>query len=310
MLRRRDLEQIQRDTGFSFDMLEKLYHLSRVPWAICQSKELYGNLTLKGGTALNLMYLDVPRLSIDLDFNFTGSVERDQMKTLRQGVETAIDKTGRSIGYEVTAGPSSYIMSRYRLRYTTLREIKDHIRVEVNYLDRLPIGQIVERTFPTFFPDLQQFPVRTYTLEELAAQKTKAFIEREDPPDLYDLYRLSMQRVDPEETRKCAVIYYCMTDGTRNPDEIIQAARTYDDKRLLPGIRQFIRTIDRVDPHTVRCGATSFLQGALAFKGKERQSVDTFYREHRIIPDLVWDNKSEIARHPSLLHRLYTLREA
>jgi len=40
---------------------------------------LRDNLTLKGGTALNFIYFDLPRLSVDLDFNLTGPVEDADM---------------------------------------------------------------------------------------------------------------------------------------------------------------------------------------------------------------------------------------
>ncbi len=97
MLRRRDCEGIQRDTGFGLDMLEKLYHLTRILQAICSKEVLHSNLTLKGGTALNPMYLDTARISIDLDFNFTGSVEREVMKALRPKVEAAMTTLSRQL---------------------------------------------------------------------------------------------------------------------------------------------------------------------------------------------------------------------
>lgn len=309
MLRRRDFEKIQRDTGFNLDILEKLYHLTRILYAICDNEGLRSNLTLKGGTALNLAYLDIPRLSIDLDFNFTGSIEKDEMLVLRPKIEKAIETIGGRMEYQVTVRSPSYIISRHRFRYTTLREIQNHIKVEVNHLARLPIGQIVGRTFPSFFPDLRQFPVRTYTLEELAAQKIKAYIERGESRDLYDLYRLSMQQVDLEEMRKYTVTYYCMTEGTKDPKDLVEVTKTYDEEKLLLEIQQFIRTTERLDTNMVRGGASRFLQKALAFTRREQQFIDTFYQEHKIIPDLLWDNKPEITSHPSLLHRLRTLQK-
>jgi predicted nucleotidyltransferase component of viral defense system len=40
---------------------------------------LHGRLALKGGTALNLGYLELARLSIDLDFNYIGNPGREEM---------------------------------------------------------------------------------------------------------------------------------------------------------------------------------------------------------------------------------------
>ncbi len=308
MLRGRDFEGIQRDTGFNLDMLEKLYHLTRILQAICDNEVLHSNLTLKGGTALNLIYLDIPRISIDLDFNFTGSVERGTMKAMRPKVEAAIETIGGNLEYGVTPRPPSYIMSRHYFRYVNIREVKDHVKVEVNYLDRLPVGQIVGRTFPTFFPDLQQFPVRTYTLEELAAQKIGAYIERGEPRDLYDLYRLSTQRADPEDIREYTVIYYCMAEEAKDPKDLVESAKTFDEVKLSLEIQQFIRNTENLDPDKVRDCASRFLQEVLSFTRRQQEFIDTFYQQHEIVPELAWGNRPDIARHPSLLHRLRTLQ--
>ena len=71
----RELQKIQRETGFNPGFIEKVYQLTRILAAIYSDRNLKGNLALKGGTALNFIYLDIPRLSVDLDFNFIGAVE-------------------------------------------------------------------------------------------------------------------------------------------------------------------------------------------------------------------------------------------
>ena len=153
MLRRSDFEKIQRETGFNLDLLEKVYHLTRVLNEIQESEVMRDNLTLKGGTALNFLYLDISRLSIDIDFNFTGKVAKEDMIEIRPAIKKTIITFGENLGYDVEERGSSYILSRHRLRYTTIRGTKDHIKIEINYLDRLPIGDIVTRNFPSIFPD-------------------------------------------------------------------------------------------------------------------------------------------------------------
>jgi predicted nucleotidyltransferase component of viral defense system len=187
MLRRSDFEKIQRETGFNLDLLEKVYHLTRILNEIQGIDVLRDNLTLKGGTALNFLYLDISRLSIDIDFNFTGKIAKEDMKGIRPGIEEAVMTFGDNLGYDVEERGSSYILSRHRLRYTTIRGTKDHVKIEINYLDRLPIGNTVKRDFNSIFPDITLFPVVTYTLEEITAQKTKACIERTEPRDIFDL---------------------------------------------------------------------------------------------------------------------------
>ena len=74
----RALQKLQRDTGFNIDFLEKAYHITKILFGVFAHNELKENLALKGGTALNFIYFDIPRLSVDLDLNFVGALENTE----------------------------------------------------------------------------------------------------------------------------------------------------------------------------------------------------------------------------------------
>lgn len=307
MLRRRDFEKIQGETGFDIDMLEKAYHLTRILSEMHDNEFLFNNITLKGGTALNFLYLDISRLSIDLDFNFTGSIEKEEMEHSRPEIEKNIEKLGEELGYRVVRKPPSYILSRHNLQYTTIRNTKDHIKIEINYLDRLPIGNIVEGTMALLFPDIEPFTLKTYTLEELTAQKIKACMERTEPRDIYDVYRLSNQNLELGLAQKYITVYYCMTEGNTNLGDFLKSIRTYDPEKLGQEIRQFIRANEDLNVEMIRTGAAHFLKQMLTFEGDEKKFIDIFYHEKRIAPELLFKNRVDIAHHPSLIHRITTL---
>jgi hypothetical protein len=46
--------------------------------------------TLKGGTALNLFFRDVPRLSVDIDVNYVGQGDLEAMHAVRPAFEAAL----------------------------------------------------------------------------------------------------------------------------------------------------------------------------------------------------------------------------
>lgn len=75
----RSLQKLQRDTGFNPDFLEKTFHITKILSGIFKHKQIGEDFALKGGTALNFIYLDTPRLSVDLDLNFTGALEKKEM---------------------------------------------------------------------------------------------------------------------------------------------------------------------------------------------------------------------------------------
>jgi Nucleotidyl transferase AbiEii toxin, Type IV TA system len=87
------LDDLRRDaaaTGFSVDMLEKASRLLALLDAIRSHPFLGSRVALKGGTALNLFVFDLPRLSVDVDLNYTGALQREVMVAERPKVDQAI----------------------------------------------------------------------------------------------------------------------------------------------------------------------------------------------------------------------------
>lgn len=56
-------------TGFRAEILEKVIHLFGLLEGFRSHPFLKDRLALKGGTALNLFFFDLPRLSVDIDLN-------------------------------------------------------------------------------------------------------------------------------------------------------------------------------------------------------------------------------------------------
>lgn len=142
---RRYFERIVRDTGFRFDVLEKTYHIIKTLQCIFSQADIKNNLTLKGGTALNFVYLDIPRLSVDIDLNLTGVAADSEVEQAAENIFSQIKNSGSKLGYQVEEAPSSTIWRRKILKYQTLHGptgvvklafIKKYIRFE-NYKPKL-----------------------------------------------------------------------------------------------------------------------------------------------------------------------------
>ena len=66
--------------GYKPEILEKVYRLLDVFQQIISVPFLKERMALKGGTALNLFCLaNLPRLSVDIDLNYIGSLDREIM---------------------------------------------------------------------------------------------------------------------------------------------------------------------------------------------------------------------------------------
>ena len=80
-------EKLEREAvqnGFRPEILEKVIHLIHLLNQFVAEPFLSSRIALKGGTALNLFYFDSPRLSVDIDINYIGSIDREVMLQERQ----------------------------------------------------------------------------------------------------------------------------------------------------------------------------------------------------------------------------------
>lgn len=303
MLRQRDFEQIQRDTGFNIDLLEKVYHLTRLLCSIENNKTLRRNLTLKGGSALNFLYINIPRLSIDMDFNFTGTVSKEKMQVLRPKILKTLRNLTENLGYEYELRSQSYIMARGYIRYESIRGFKDRVKIEINFLNRMPVLGRINKKFSSPFPDIPAFSISTYRFEELTAMKMKAVIERMAVRDLYDLCEIQKQSFSINLARKLVVFYSCMTNKKLTKQMLIDKIRGYSQKDIIRELNQFLRDREGTQ-NTLIAETENFLNKILEFTNSEKLFLKRFWDERKIEPSLLFKDKNKLKHHPSMLFRI------
>ncbi|ERI05388.1 nucleotidyl transferase AbiEii/AbiGii toxin family protein [Atopobium sp. oral taxon 810] len=168
---------------------------------------LRGKLALHGGTAINLFMLDVPRLSVDIDVSYIGSISHEGMLADKPHIEEGIEAVARALGYAVEAHPGGHAGRTFLLRYRGDWGV-DHVKVDCIYMNRSPIMVPVVRETPVR-PGAK---VRTFADAELAAGKVKAFFDRVKVRDLYDVSNLlgvyGSLEPDGQETAHRLALYY------------------------------------------------------------------------------------------------------
>lgn len=86
-----ELKQEARSRGYRPEMIEKVYHLLDLLEEFMSVPYLSDRLALKGGTAINLFCTDqFPRLSVDLDFNYIGAVDKNIMQQEKPELEAIL----------------------------------------------------------------------------------------------------------------------------------------------------------------------------------------------------------------------------
>ena len=205
------LEAEARATGFRVEMLEKVVRLMGVLEGVRAHPFLRDMLALKGGTALNLFIFDLPRLSVDIDFNYVGTGDREQMMNERPNVERALEAVFSRENLQVRAMPTEHAGGKWWLRYGSTRGRGGALEVDVNFMYRVPLWphrRLDSRPVGRW----QAKDILAMDIHELVAGKLCALLSRRRARDLFDSHRLlSLNGLDPANLRIAFVVYGAMS---------------------------------------------------------------------------------------------------
>src|SRR6202453_4787624 len=95
------LQRIAGETGLQAGTLEEVLRLMDVLQEIARDPVLAERLVLKGGTALNVFHLKLDRLSVDIDLNYVGALDRAAMEVDRPEVDAALNRLLTAKGYDI-----------------------------------------------------------------------------------------------------------------------------------------------------------------------------------------------------------------
>jgi len=192
------LERAAADTGFQPAVLEKVIRLGDMARDIARHPLLGNSLLLKGGTVINLCLASPPqRLSVDLDYNYVGQLEREAMVAARPGIEAALIDLAQRGGYRVQQSADTFAGRKMHLGYRSALGHEDRLEIDVNYLFRIPLVDPVE--MEVWQPGSLDRPrVRCVGAVEVWAGKILALLARMMPRDAWDVGRQPL--LDPSVT--------------------------------------------------------------------------------------------------------------
>ena len=185
---KKDVVSIAKANDFLVNNTEKVLRLSKILNYICNIE--YGKyLCLKGGTAINLFILDLPRLSVDIDFDFSFDCSKDEMIKIRERIKEDIINYMLMEEYDLANNTKyTHSLDSFVFSYNTTSASRDNLKIEINYSNRVhAIKTILQKRSITMCGD-----VFTYCLsfDELIGSKVNALIARTTPRDVYDTYNL------------------------------------------------------------------------------------------------------------------------
>ena len=300
------INEIAQKSGFLANNTEKVIRLLDVLKFI--DHEFNGishQLILKGGTAINLIYTNLTRLSVDIDLDYVGSLEKEQTLKDRERILESLDNYMLKEGYSISSkSRGSAILVSRTYAYINAYGNRDNIKVEINFIDRIHILPIVNRKINYFDKEVM---INAPLEEELFAMKICALIDRSKPRDLYDTFRLKNDflNLEKDKLRKLTVFYLSL-DGIFELNEnsfkgIEAVSQDSIKKELLPVLKKN----EKFNLEGIKQEVINFLQDLLVLTSDKTKYLEEFSKG-TFNPSLLFDvcSAERAAKHPMVKWRI------
>ena len=142
---------------------------------------------LKGGTAINMFYQNLPRLSVDIDLTYVEFYPRTEAY---RNIDDALDRINKKLN---SVGYKSFIRGETEKKILCSNE-KSTIKIEPNYNARGCIIPPQELSICNRAEDLFGYvDCNVLSEAETYGGKISAALNRQHPRDLFDIYQLFEQ---------------------------------------------------------------------------------------------------------------------
>ena len=131
-----EILSVTKSTGFREEIVEKVLHLLNLLNSMNSHPFLKRKWVLKDGTALNIFYFDLHRLSVDIDLNYIGAVIREDMMIDRPKFEQAVQAVFAREGFITKRVPDEHAGGKWRLSYKSFKGQSGNLEVDLNFMFR------------------------------------------------------------------------------------------------------------------------------------------------------------------------------
>ena len=289
------------------DTLEKVYRLRDILHFFDEAGLLRDNLALKGGTAINLLFFNLPRLSVDIDLDFSWDTSRQEMLSTRERIGDVLDKYMTAEGYALSPkSKTPHSLDSFVYDYINAAGMKDNIKVEINYSLRAHVFPAERLKVKADIPQ-SDFMVTTICPAEIYASKTVALMTRAAARDLYDLnYMVKHGLLDAEQTeayRKCVIFYLAVATKNTPLKLDFTSIDSITPHKILTDLVPVVRDRDAFELDDAKATVRDYLKQTLYLCGSEYEFLYKFKKGY-YRPELLFDKTDVLERiqaHPMAL---------
>ena len=297
---KKSLDKIALETGFIRDNLEKVFRLCEVLQYLNENQLFASNLALKGGTAINLTVFNMPRLSVDIDLDFTKECTREEMFEVRTNINDNLLNFMFAQAYALnpnTKNPHS--LDSWAFYFQNSVGNRDCIRIEINYSMRNHIFPVEKRKINVDVFDIA-YEVNTLSILELFGGKLKTLIERTAPRDLYDVYNMLLYNIIRQEEQDLLrkIILFYLAVGSKEKITLpisINKINYLNYKQIRSNLIPMLRKNEKFDLETAKTAVNEFISKLMILTDNEKLFIEKFnHRNYH--PELLFEDEKIIER--------------
>ena len=308
-----EITRLAKENNFTVAGIEKVMRLSNILNDLNNQPEFSGKLLLKGGTAINLLVFDLPRLSVDLDLDFSKNVSKEDMLAEREQINKALDSYFQQNGYRKTER-SNFTLDSLSLHYNTVTGSGDKIKLDINYHNRSHIfkPEVKSIEFPFIRENKTSFVVNYVNPIELFAGKIKAFYERCKPRDIYDLFSLASSDIltskEERDLLRKSIVFYSSLGNPENKEMLKADPKQSIENVTFTEIRQQLLPMMHTNSgkypmQEINDKVADFVSSLMKLEPSEELYLSNFYAG-KYKPDLLFSDKeilNNIQDHPIII---------
>jgi predicted nucleotidyltransferase component of viral defense system len=307
-----DIKFFQRtsaQTKFRAPELEKVYRLTLILSEINRG-ELRDYLALRGGTAINICFNSIPRLSIDIDLVLVRDGDKNRMQADKEHLRKRLPEIAVASGYEVEPYLNDYALDTFNLKYQNAFGVRDSIKVEVNYIaGRVPINPLqTNKLFDLF--EISPQPIQTLSIDEVYGSKVETLIKRHAARDLFDVYQLAKTGLVQAASLRARMLFSCCIEIPTDFRSALNSnpADAITQKQIDNELRPYLHRGTEFNLEEARSTVGNFCQTLFTLETNQIRFLNDFLDKGIYSPDLLLPGKDQLKDHPGIKWRLQQMK--
>ena len=305
-----ELGKAAKERGFVRDTFEKVLRLKEILRYFNEDEYLREHLVLKGGTAINMTIFNLPRLSVDIDMDFTPNYSKADTEVNRKEITERLRRYMQEEGYHLSESSRySHSLDSFLFQYQNTGGNRDNIKVELNYSLRSHIFAPVKRKIVTdAFDDSME--IRTLEPMEIFAAKANALMSRAAARDLYDFNNMLFYGLFDESEyelfRKCIIFYASISAEIINKTFDTSSIDRLNFSKIRRDLFPVLRKKDNFNLEERKTVAKKFIAKLMILTRQEEEYLNAFEsKEYK--PELLFSDEkilNNIKNHPMVVWKM------